>query len=71
VFVEWQGRRRKITELCWELQLVPSLVYARLGRGWPLERALSEPVHPSRKGPTRTFEMYRSRIQHFQTAGAT
>lgn len=45
------GARRTFTEWCSLAGIYTSTAYVRLGRGWPIERAVSEPSHHA---PRRT-----------------
>lgn len=45
-FVEFRGRRMCLVEAAELTGLKRDLVYTRLARGWPLERALTEPPRP-------------------------
>lgn len=42
--VVWNGRKRVLRDLCDELGLHPGAVHGRLQLGWPLEKALMEPI---------------------------
>lgn len=43
-YVEWNGERLTVMEASRRAGISPYVVYGRLDLGWPVERALSEPV---------------------------
>jgi hypothetical protein len=55
--VEFQGITASVVEHCKRLGLQPRRIYHRLSIGWPVERALSEPIVP------RAREVERLRIE--------
>lgn len=50
IFVEREGRRACLKDVCSELGVPYARVVQRLRLGWPMDRALSEPRHPGRWG---------------------
>jgi hypothetical protein len=51
IFIDWDGRRRKFMEVAREQGWDITIVRTRLQNGWPLERAISEPIKRYDKGP--------------------
>jgi hypothetical protein len=50
IFVEYQGRRIPLSELCDNLNIPNSFIYKRVRRGWSIEDAITKPsVHPYRR----------------------
>lgn len=49
VYVEYEGRRLLLMDLCAELGLSRSVIYGRLKNGWDIDRALTTPVKKSAK----------------------
>jgi hypothetical protein len=43
------GKEYRFKELCEELKIKPTTLRLRLHRGWPIERAISEPINNKRK----------------------
>lgn len=54
VYVEYQGERLLLLDLCDRLGLSRGVIYGRLKNGWDIERALTTPVRNKTK---RTLEM--------------
>ncbi len=44
VYVEYQGRRLLLMDLCTEMGLDRSAIYGRLKNGWDIERSLTTPI---------------------------
>ncbi len=49
VFIEYQGERMLLMDLCTKFGLNRGNVYGRLKNGWPLEHALFTPVNHYKK----------------------
>lgn len=45
VFVEYQGKKELLIDLCERLGLTKSVIYGRLKNGWDIEDALTKPTH--------------------------
>jgi hypothetical protein len=54
VWVEWQDRRRSLSDLAAEVGMPRQILYERVIRyGWSIQRALSEPVRSRRCKPRK------------------
>lgn len=61
-FVEVNGVRMCVTDAAIAHGMSPDVVHARLGKGWPLERALSEPVGSYAQSILRFVELDGTRL---------
>ena len=48
-YVEWRGVRRLLVDVARQNNLDPSVLAGRLKMGWPLDRAIYQPIRPRRK----------------------
>ncbi len=58
--ITFNGETKCLIQWATELSMSPEVLSSRLKRGWPLQRAMTEPCHPYIKSPSRILPRKRS-----------